>query len=121
VLAVLVNWAWTVMELFLGSIKIALSAWLLYIVDEVFSVGGDMVVQPSIPLTDHYDGVRDRRSAYRDLYNAILHGDHHHDVGGDPSGKHEQRRPRMQIKALERQRLENNLGKNKMETSWQKF
>jgi len=52
-------------------------------------------MQPSIPLTDHYDGVRDHRRAYRDLYNAILCGDHHHDVGGDPSGKHKQRHPGM--------------------------
>jgi len=36
VLAVLVNWAWTIKELFVGSIEIALSTWLLYIVDEVF-------------------------------------------------------------------------------------
>ena len=36
VLAILVNWAWTVKELFVGSIKIALGAWLLYVVDEVF-------------------------------------------------------------------------------------
>ena len=56
-----------------------------------------MDVQPSIPLTDHYDDIRDRRSACRDLYNVILRGNHHHDVGGDPSGKHEQRHPRMQI------------------------
>ena len=36
VLAVLVNWAWTVEELFIGSIEIVLCAWLLYIVDKVF-------------------------------------------------------------------------------------
>jgi len=36
VLAILVNWAWTIKELFVGSIKIALSVWLLYVVDEVF-------------------------------------------------------------------------------------
>ena len=36
VLAILVNWAWTVKEVFVDSIEIALSAWLLYIVDEVF-------------------------------------------------------------------------------------
>ena len=36
VLDVLVNWARTVKELFIGSIEIALSAWLLYVVDEVF-------------------------------------------------------------------------------------
>ena len=36
VLAVLVNWAWTIKELFVGSIEIALSMWLLYVVDEVF-------------------------------------------------------------------------------------
>ena len=36
VFAILVNWAWTVKELFIGSIEIALSAWLLYVVDEVF-------------------------------------------------------------------------------------
>ena len=36
VLAILANWAWTIKELFVGSIKIALSVWLLYIVDEVF-------------------------------------------------------------------------------------
>ena len=36
VLAVLVNWAQTVKELFIGSIEIALSVWLLYVVDEVF-------------------------------------------------------------------------------------
>ena len=36
VLAVLVNWAWTVKELFIGNIKIALSAWPLYVIDEVF-------------------------------------------------------------------------------------
>ena len=52
-----------------------------------------MAVQPLIPLADHYDGVRDHRSTYRDLHNVILHGKHHHDVGGDVSGKHEQRRP----------------------------
>ena len=36
VLVVLVNWARTIKELFVGSIKIALSVWLLYVVDEVF-------------------------------------------------------------------------------------
>ena len=36
VLAILVNWAWIVEELFVGSTEIALCAWLLYIVDEVF-------------------------------------------------------------------------------------
>ena len=36
VLVVLVNWAQTVKELFIGSIEIALSVWLLYVVDEVF-------------------------------------------------------------------------------------
>ena len=36
VLAILVNWAWSIKELFIGSIEIALSAWLLYVVDEVF-------------------------------------------------------------------------------------
>ena len=36
VLAILVNWAWTIMELFVGNIKIVLSVWLLYVVDEVF-------------------------------------------------------------------------------------
>ena len=36
VLVVLVNWAWTVKELFVGSIKIALNVWLFYVVDEVF-------------------------------------------------------------------------------------
>ena len=36
VLAILVNWARTVKELFVGSVEIALCAWLLYIVDEVF-------------------------------------------------------------------------------------
>ena len=36
VLAVLVNWAWTIKELFIGSIEIVISTWLLYIVDEVF-------------------------------------------------------------------------------------
>ena len=36
VLAVLVNWAWAIKELFVGSIEIVLSAWLLYVVDEVF-------------------------------------------------------------------------------------
>ena len=36
VLVVLVNWARTVEELFIGSIEIALCAWLLYIIDEVF-------------------------------------------------------------------------------------
>ena len=30
------NWAWTIEELFVSSIEIALCAWLLYIVDEVF-------------------------------------------------------------------------------------
>jgi len=35
-LAILVNWARTVEELFVGSAEIALCAWLLYIVDEVF-------------------------------------------------------------------------------------
>ena len=35
-LAVLVNWARTVEELFVGSIEIAFSARLLYVVDEVF-------------------------------------------------------------------------------------
>ena len=33
-----------------------------------------MAVQPFIPLADHYDGVLDRRRAYRDLHNAIPHG-----------------------------------------------
>ena len=50
-------------------------------------------MQPLIPLADHYDGVHDRRSACRDLHNVILHGDHHHDVGGDPSEKHEKHHP----------------------------
>ena len=50
-------------------------------------------MQPLIPLADHYVGIRDRRNACRDLRNAVLRGDHHHDVGGDPSGKHEQRHP----------------------------
>ena len=36
VLAVLVNWARNIKELFVGSIEIVLSAWLLYVVDEVF-------------------------------------------------------------------------------------
>ena len=36
VIVVIVNWARAVKELFRSSIKIALSAWLLYIVDEVF-------------------------------------------------------------------------------------
>ena len=36
VLAILVNWARTVKELFVGNIEIALSAWLLYVVDGVF-------------------------------------------------------------------------------------
>ena len=52
-----------------------------------------MAMQPLIPLADHYDGIRDHRSAYRDLRNAVLRDDHHHDVGGDLSGKHKQRRP----------------------------
>ena len=55
-----------------------------------FLISSDMAVQPLIPLADHYDGVRDRRSAYRNLHNVVLCGDHHHDVGGNPSGKHEQ-------------------------------
>ena len=50
-------------------------------------------MQSSIPLADHYAGVRDRRIACRDLHNAVLRGDHHHDMGGDLSEKHEQRRP----------------------------
>ena len=36
VLAILVNWAWTIKELFIGSVEIVLCAWLLYIVDKVF-------------------------------------------------------------------------------------
>ena len=36
VLVVAVNWARTIKELFVGSIKIARSAWLLYVIDEVF-------------------------------------------------------------------------------------
>ena len=36
VLAVLVNWARTVKELFVGSNEIVLSVWLHYVVDEVF-------------------------------------------------------------------------------------
>ena len=52
-----------------------------------------MAVQPLIPLVDHYDGIHDRRNAYRNLHNAVLHGDHHHDMGGDLSEKHEQHRP----------------------------
>ena len=36
VLAVLVNWAWTIKELFVGSTKITLRAWLLYVAGEVF-------------------------------------------------------------------------------------
>ena len=52
-----------------------------------------MAVRPLIPLADHYDGVCDHRSAYRNLHNVVLHGDHH-DVGGDPSRKHEQHHPR---------------------------
>ena len=52
-----------------------------------------MAVQSSIPLANHYANVHDRRNACRDLHNAILHGDHHHDVGGDASEKHEQHRP----------------------------
>ena len=51
-----------------------------------------MAMQPLIPLADHYDGIRDHRSAYHYLHNAVLCGDHHHDVGGDASGKHEQHR-----------------------------
>ena len=35
-LAVLVNRTWAIKVLLIVSIKIALSAWLLYIVDEVF-------------------------------------------------------------------------------------
>jgi len=35
-LAVLVNRAQTIKELLVGSIEIALNAWLLYVVDEVF-------------------------------------------------------------------------------------
>ena len=50
-------------------------------------------MQPLIPLADHYDGIHDRRSACRDLHNIIIRGDHHHDMGGDPSGKHKQRGP----------------------------
>jgi len=36
VLAILVNWAQTFKELFIDNIKIALSAWQLYVVDDVF-------------------------------------------------------------------------------------
>ena len=60
-LVVLVNWAWTIKEFFVGSIEITLSAWLLYVVDPV---GGDVAVQPMILLADHYDGVRDHRSTF---------------------------------------------------------
>ena len=45
------------------------------------------------PPSDHYDSIRDRRSAYRNLHNVVLCGDHHHNMGGDPSEKHEQRCP----------------------------
>ena len=78
---------------FVGSIEILLSAWLLYVINGVFLVGGDVAVQPMIPLADHYDGVRDCRGACRDLHNAVLCGNHHHDVGGDPRGKNEQHCP----------------------------
>ena len=54
-----------------------------------FLVNGDVAMQPLIPLANHYDNVRDHRSAYRNLHNIVLHGDHHHDMGGDLSGKHE--------------------------------
>ena len=46
VLAVLVNWARTVKELFVDSIKIALSAWLLYVVDEVFQSATTWLCSP---------------------------------------------------------------------------
>ena len=46
VLAVLVNWAWTIKELFVGSIEIALSTWLLYIVDEVFRSAATWLCSP---------------------------------------------------------------------------
>ena len=46
VFVVLVNWAWTIKELFLGSIKIALSAWLLYVVDELFRSAATWLCSP---------------------------------------------------------------------------
>ena len=46
VLVVLVNWARTVTELFVGSIKIVLSAWLLYVVDEVFQSATTWLCSP---------------------------------------------------------------------------
>ena len=46
VLAILVNWTWTVKELFVGNIKIALSAWLLYVVDEVFQSATTWLCSP---------------------------------------------------------------------------
>ena len=52
-----------------------------------------MAMQSSIPLTDHYASVHERRNAYHDLHNVVLHGDHHHDMGGDVSRKHEQHHP----------------------------
>jgi len=52
-----------------------------------------MAMQCLILLADHYAGVHDHRNAYRDLHNVVLRGDHHHDMGGDATLKHEQRRP----------------------------
>ena len=46
VLAILVNWAWTVKEVFVGNIEIALSAWLLYVVDEVFRSAATWLCSP---------------------------------------------------------------------------
>ena len=46
VLAVLVNWAWTIEELFIGIVEIVLYAWLLYIVDEVFRSAATWLCSP---------------------------------------------------------------------------
>ena len=46
VLAILVNWAWTVKELFVGSIEMVLSVWLLYVVDEVFRLAATWLCSP---------------------------------------------------------------------------
>ena len=46
VLAVLVNWARTAKELFVGSIEIVLSVWLLYVVDEVFQSAATWLCNP---------------------------------------------------------------------------
>jgi hypothetical protein len=89
-LAILMNLAWSIKEILIVIIKIALSVWLLYGVDEIVWSTGDVAVQPLIPSVDHHDGVHSRHSACRALHGTVLHSDHHRDVGGDQNRRHKQ-------------------------------